>query len=151
MKSKWSFQFVVRETNETKGTYIREPHSVLPLVSELQDAVQEMVVVLDLSTKNRVLSKRLVSLGVLDASFIHPREVFRGAITSAASSIVVVHNHPSGDTTPSKEDLGVTRQLIAAGSIIGIPIVDHIIVGGGAHSSIRECGLVDFAKTVTYN
>ena len=105
-----------------------------------------------LDTKNRL--KRppaIISRGVLDASLVHPREVFREAIRTSSASVVLAHNHPSGDTTPSVEDLKITQQLVEAGSIIGIQVIDHIILGTARMTqeddflSLRESGMVDFS------
>jgi DNA repair protein RadC len=102
------------------------------------DARQEEFHIVTLDTKNQVVNTHLVTKGTLDASLVHPREVFRPAIRDAASRVILVHNHPSGDCTPSREDHAVTRRLEAAGEILGIEVLDHIIVGGESAVSIRE-------------
>ena len=102
------------------------------------DAKKEEMHILTLNTKNRVIGTHLISIGTLDASLVHPREVFRPAILDSASSIILVHNHPSGDPTPSKEDLAVTRRLEDAGKLLGIDVLDHIVVASGGAVSIRE-------------
>ena len=104
---------------------------------------------LTVAKKNRLIEKHLVTLGIADASLIHQREVFRPAILDSASAIVVAHNHPSGDPAPSAEDLAITRQLVAAGRIVGIRVLDHVIIGQPdgirpGFFSVREAGLVDF-------
>jgi DNA repair protein RadC len=99
---------------------------------------REEVGVVTLDTKKKVTGYFLVSSGTLDASLVHPREVFRPAIQNCAASILLVHNHPTGDPTPSPEDLEVTRRLEEAGEIIGIDVIDHIIVGEDNAVSIRE-------------
>ena len=96
-----------------------------------------------LNTQNEVLRHHQVTRGTLDASLVHPREVFRTAITEAAASIILVHNHPSGDPTPSAEDRAVTRQLRGAGSIIGIEVLDHVIIGDKRYISLAECGMME--------
>ena len=83
-----------------------------------------------------------VARGTLDASLVHPREVFRAAITEAAASVIVIHNHPSGDPTPSPEDRAVTRQLVDAGRLVGIEVLDHVVVGEGRYVSFAEAGLM---------
>ena len=101
---------------------------------------QERFVVACLDTKNRVQSVVLITVGTLDASLVHPREVFKPAILEGSSSIIVSHNHPSGDTTPSREDIKVTDRLTEAGKLIGIDVLDHIVFGDrtGEALSIRE-------------
>ena len=81
--------------------------------------------------------------GTLDASLVHPREVFRAALESSAAALIVVHNHPSGNPEPSEEDVAITRQLVQAGRIMGIPVRDHLIVAGNAHTSMAERGYIE--------
>ena len=102
---------------------------------------QERFVVACLDTKNRVQSVVLVTMGTLDASLVHPREVFKPAIIEGSSSILLSHNHPSGNTAPSREDIQVTDRLTSAGELLGIDVLDHIIFGDGSNDaiSIREC------------
>jgi DNA repair protein RadC len=95
-----------------------------------------------LNIKNRVNAIHEVSIGSLGAAIIHPREVFRAAILSNAASIILVHNHPSGDPTPSPEDVDLTKRLVEAGSLIDIPILDHIIVCPGRYASLKERGVL---------
>ncbi len=96
-----------------------------------------------LSTKNRLLRMVEVSVGSLNASIVHPRELFKEAVRLSAASIVVVHNHPSGDPTPSGADLQLTRRLAKAGEVLGIDVLDHVVIGdGGAHASLREMGVL---------
>lgn len=104
----------------------------------IQDGIQEEFHVLTLDTKNRFKRSHLVTIGTLDASLVHPREVFRPAIKDSASSIIAVHNHPSGDPTPSREDHEVTRRLEQCGKTLGISVLDHIIVAKRGVLSIRE-------------
>jgi DNA repair protein RadC len=96
----------------------------------LKDEKQENFIVLLLNNKNHVLGDFLVAKGTLDASIIHPREVFKPAIKNSASKIILVHNHPSGEAEPSGEDIEVTKKLIEAGKSLGIQVLDHVIVGG---------------------
>ncbi len=102
------------------------------------DAKQEEFHIVTLDTKNQVIEPHRITVGTLDASLVHPREVFRPAIRDAASSIILVHNHPSGDPTPSREDLAVTERLTESGKTIGIDVLDHIVLGRGCAVSIRE-------------
>jgi proteasome lid subunit RPN8/RPN11 len=100
----------------------------------------ECFVVLMLNTRRRVKGHQLVSIGTMDTILIHPREVFRLAIMTAAAAIVIMHNHPSGEATPSEADIKVTRDLIRAGQLLKIEVLDHVIVGNPNRSSLRELG-----------
>lgn len=106
----------------------------------ISDGKQEEFHIVTLDTKNQVIDTHCVTVGTLDASLVHPREVFRAAIKDAASSIILVHNHPSGDPTPSGEDIAVTRRLTDSGKLIGIDILDHIVLGRSHSVSIQEMG-----------
>ena len=120
---------------------IRGPRDVFSRVGPLlRDLRQEEFHALLLNTQHRVIRNVLVTRGILDASLIHPREVFRAAIVESAAGIILVHNHPSGDPTPSQEDRMVTKQLVAAGSAVGIPVLDHVIIGEGSFVSLAERG-----------
>lgn len=122
---------------------IRGPRDVYELCAPaLLDAKQEEFRVLLLNAQHAVLRELVVTRGTLDASVVHPREVFRAAITESAAAIILVHNHPSGDPTPSREDRDVTDQLVAAGQLIGIPVLDHVVVGDGRYVSFVEAGLL---------
>jgi len=98
--------------------------------------------VLTLNTQLRVVSCQEVTRGILNSSLVHPREVFRLAIAEGAAGIVVVHNHPSGDPTPSADDKAVTRQLVEAGKVLDIPVYDHVVIGDGRYVSFAEAGLL---------
>jgi DNA repair protein RadC len=100
----------------------------------------ECFVVLLLNTRRRIKGHSLISTGTLDTILVHPREVFRVAIVAAGSAVVLMHNHPSGDPTPSEADIKVTRDLIRAGQLLKIDVLDHVIVGYGRHCSLRALG-----------
>ncbi|MEJ2370713.1 MAG: DNA repair protein RadC [Gemmatimonadales bacterium] len=120
---------------------VRGPRDVfLRLGSKLRDSRQEEFWALYLDTQNRIRLERRLTVGLLNSSLVHPREVFAPAITGAAASIIVVHNHPSGDPEPSAEDLAVTAQLMEAGCLLGIPVRDHVILGDSAYVSLAERG-----------
>ena len=104
----------------------------------LRDLPQEEFHALLLNTRHRVVREVLVTKGILDASLIHPREVFRAAVAEGAAGLILVHNHPSGDPMPSAEDRAVTRQLVEAGRLLGIPVLDHVVVGRGRWRSVME-------------
>jgi DNA repair protein RadC len=106
----------------------------------IADASREEFHIVTLDIKNQVIDSHKISVGTLDASLVHPREVFRPAIKDSAASILLVHNHPSGDPTPSREDQAVTRRLEEAGKTIGINVLDHIVLGSFRSVSIRDLG-----------
>ncbi len=108
----------------------------------LRDLAVEEFHVLALDTQSRVLRDITVTRGLVDSSLVHPREVFRAAIAEAAAGIILVHNHPSGDPTPSAEDRAVTRQLAEAGRVLDIPVYDHVIVAGDRYTSFAAAGLL---------
>ena len=108
----------------------------------MRDLPHEEFRVLLLNTQHAVLREVTVTRGILDGSIVHPREVFRSAIAEAAAAIVLVHNHPSGDPTPSAEDRSVTRQLADAGTLVGIPVLDHVVIGDGRYISFVEAGML---------
>lgn len=117
---------------------IRGPDDVFRLMApRLRDLPHEQFHALLLNTQHRVLRDVLVTRGILDASLIHPREVFRPAILERAASVILVHNHPSGDPLPSSEDRAVTRQMNEAGRMIGIPVLDHVVVANDGWQSVR--------------
>ncbi len=130
------------------------PASERPVIGTAEDVVRlcatqlrgldrEHFWALALSTKNRLLRMVEVSVGSLNASIVHPRELFKEAVRVSAASIVVVHNHPSGDPTPSGADLQLTRRLAKAGEVLGIELLDHVVIGdGGAHVSLRDMGVL---------
>ena len=101
----------------------------------------ECMAVLLLNTRRRVKGHQLVSIGTMDTILVHPREVFRVAVVSSAAAVILMHNHPSGDPTPSQEDIKVTRQLVRAGEVIQIKVLDHVIMGNSTQSSLKELGL----------
>ncbi|MDH3733188.1 MAG: DNA repair protein RadC [Gemmatimonadota bacterium] len=107
----------------------------------LRDRKQEEFWVLHLDTQNRILIERCLTIGLLNSSLVHPREVFAPAITAGAASLLLAHNHPSGDPEPSPEDIAVTRQLVESGRLLGIPVRDHIVIGDGSFVSLNERGL----------
>ncbi|MGB9678710.1 MAG: RadC family protein [Thermoanaerobacteraceae bacterium] len=124
---------------------IKSPEDVINLVmDDMRYLNKEHFKIIMLNTKNRVIAIETISVGSLNSSIVHPREVFKAAIERASSSIILVHNHPSGDPTPSKEDLDVTKRLFEGGNILGIKVLDHIIIGDGKGISFKEKGYYDF-------
>lgn len=120
---------------------IRSPQDVYELM-HLQFIAEKrehfLAVLLD--TKNRVLRIETISIGTLDSSLVHPREVYRAAVREGAACWIAVHNHPSGDPTPSPEDIAITKRLKEAGELLGIALLDHLIIGDGNYTSLRERG-----------
>src|SRR6059036_3347221 len=109
----------------------------------LRDLAVEEFHVLALGSQSQVLGDLLITRGILNSSLVHPREVFRAAIAEAAAGIIVVHNHPSGDPTPSVDDRAVSRQLVDAGRVLDVPVYDHVVIGGGErYVSFAEAGLL---------
>ncbi|MEI6219108.1 MAG: DNA repair protein RadC [bacterium] len=134
------------------NTSVRTPEDAAGLLREKARTLsKEVFWVIMLDTKNRLKAPPVeISEGLLDASLVHPREVFKMAILATSAAVILAHNHPSGDTTPSAEDVRITRQLVEAGKIIDIKVLDHIIIGNpeahqqGGFLSMREAGLVEF-------
>lgn len=133
----------LQEENRGERPRIKEPADVHRFFGpRLADLPHEEFHVLALDTQSRVLRDILVSRGTLNGSLVHPREVFRAAIAEAAAGIIVIHNHPSGDPTPSPDDRAITRQLLDAGRLLDLPLYDHVIVGAGRYVSFSESGLL---------
>ena len=132
-----------RVERETLGS----PSDVYELLGDRMGHLdREHFVVLLLDTKNHLLGSELVSVGSLDASIVHPREVFKAAVRRSASGVILVHNHPSGDPSPSEADLRSTQRLEEAGRVLGIPVLDHVIIGDGRFVSLRQSGLAGDAQ-----
>ncbi|MDD4869836.1 MAG: JAB domain-containing protein [Kiritimatiellae bacterium] len=129
---------------------VKTPATVAQECADIANASQEMMVVLTLNSKNNLINKQIVTLGLLDSALVHPREVFRNAIINNAAACILSHNHPSGNTSPSAEDIRITKQLIEAGKIVDIRLLDHVVIGTDdvtgetKHFSMRENGIVDF-------
>lgn len=130
---------------ETETVNISGPDDVARVFADLRAADREMFLVALLSTKNNLIGRVLVSVGSLNASIVHPREVLKPAIVANAAAIVVVHNHPSGDSTPSGADIQLCRRLSKAADHVGVELLDSIVIGGGENgsvSSMRDLGLL---------
>lgn len=123
---------------------IRSPQDVFSLMEfELRFASKEMFVCLFLNTKNHMIAKEVISIGTLNATLVHPREVFRTAIKRNSAFVICCHNHPSGNSEPSTEDIQITKRLVSVGQLIGIDVLDHIIIAGHSFVSLREKGLME--------
>jgi len=106
----------------------------------MREQKKEMFIELCLDTKNQIIREDIISVGSLNANIVHPREVFKLALAESAAHIIVAHNHPSGDPTPSREDIEITKKLAQTGNIMGITVLDHVIIGDGRHFSMKEAG-----------
>ncbi len=127
---------------DTDKPLVKTPEDVSSLVrGKLKDKKKEYFLALLLDTRNRLIKLAEISVGSLDSSIVHPREVFKEALSASASSIIFVHNHPSGDITASEDDIKLTKRLVEAGEIMGIDVLDHIIIGDKKHLSLKREGL----------
>ena len=146
MKMLATFEIFRRASKQIKKGYkfsIQTAQDVYSyFTDELEDKNKEFLYALLLDTKNKIIGEELVSIGTLNSSLIHPREVFNPAIKASSNSIVLVHNHPSGDANPSKEDIEITKKLDDAGSILGINVFDHVIIGKNCFTSFKEKDLI---------
>ncbi|HUV02089.1 MAG TPA: DNA repair protein RadC [Desulfobacteria bacterium] len=130
-------RYIIKESKK-----ITEAKDVLPFLSDITDKQQEYFVCISLNGANEVIEKRIVTVGLLDKSQVHPREVFADVITDRAASVILAHNHPSGELKPSNSDLKIHEQLTEAGKILGITVLDHIIVAKKGYYSFQEDGLL---------
>ncbi|TAJ45332.1 RadC family protein [Methanofollis fontis] len=133
---------LARRHYEPGEVRIAAPADVVPLVRHIADRKQEYFVCISLNGAGEVIGNREVTKGLINYSPVHPREVFADVITDRATSVIFVHNHPSGSLEPSREDIAMTRQLVSAAEILGIRVLDHIIITRRAHLSMRERGLL---------
>ncbi|TCM97681.1 DNA replication and repair protein RadC [Paenibacillus sp. BK033] len=120
---------------------VRKPQDAANYVmEEMRYLKKEHFVCLFLNTKNHIIARETLSVGTLNASLVHPREVFRAAVKAGSASIICVHNHPSGDPMPSPEDITLTKRLVEAGELMGIEVLDHLVIGDGRFISLKEHG-----------
>lgn len=141
----WNFVRLVREpgTASRPAVKIRGPADVHRLMIErVRQLDQEAFFVVALDAQSQVRAVHEATRGTLNSSLVHPREVFRAAILAGAAGIVIAHNHPSGDPTPSADDRSVTRMLVDAGRVLDVPVYDHVIVAGDRYVSFAEAGLL---------
>jgi DNA repair protein RadC len=121
---------------------VKTPDDVVGLVrSRLKDKKKEYFLALLLDTRNRLIKAAEISVGSLDSSIVHPREVFKEAISASAAAVIFVHNHPSGDPEASEDDINLTKRLAEAGEVVGIDVLDHIIIGDNKYTSLKRDGL----------
>jgi DNA repair protein RadC len=129
----------LRQVKPLRNIRMSSPSEVVGFFyAELADSKVEKFITVFLNTKNEVINWEVISIGSLNASIVHPREVFNRAIKRNAASLIAVHNHPSGHIDPSKEDVNITKRLFEAGQLIGIPLIDHIIIGKEKYYSFKE-------------
>jgi len=141
--------YSLRLVKESVATYdvekvVRNPANAAGIVNQIfdmQNQPNEVFAILCLNTKNKVVGTHIISQGSLSSSIVHPREVFKAAMVNNAASVILAHNHPSGDPEPSREDIETTRRLVEAGEIIGIKVLDHVIIGE-QYLSMKERGLI---------
>ena len=131
-----------RIITKTTAVEILKPQDIWNELKEYRSKSKEYFIAFYLDVRNNVISKEIVSIGTLNASLVHPREVFEPAVRNLAAQIILSHNHPSGDPSPSEEDLKLTRQLIDAGKILGIEIIDHVILTKNNYTSLKEKGII---------
>jgi DNA repair protein RadC len=121
---------------------VESAEDVVPLLADIVDKTQEHFVCITLNGANEVIEKRIVTIGLLDKSLVHPRDVFADVITDRAAAVIFAHNHPSGDLQPSEADMKTQDQLVQAAKILGIRVLDHVIVGKKGYFSFQEAGLM---------
>jgi len=134
-----ALEFVRRRVKE-EGVRIQSPVDVVPLIQHYANRKQEHFISISLNGANEVMNIRVVTIGLIDKSHVHPREVFADILVERASAVIVAHNHPSGSLTPSREDMAVTKQLKEAGDLLGIKLLDHIIFSRRGYYSFLEHG-----------
>jgi DNA repair protein RadC len=131
---------IIRDANRKA---VREPDNIVPNFRQfIGETDREHFVVAHLDTRNRLIHLETISIGSLNASIIHPREVFTAAVLLKSNGLILCHNHPSGEPTPSEDDIEMTRRLCKSGELLGIEVLDHIILGDTTHFSFREAGLL---------
>lgn len=141
--------YSIKQVKEKGGLYELENYRIsspedgykaINTILALHEESAERFGILTLNTKNKIVGIHILFIGSLNCSIVHPREVFQAALLNNARSIIAFHNHPSGDPTPSREDIEVTKRLVEAGRIMGIEVLDHVIVGDGKYVSLQEKG-----------
>jgi len=133
----FSKRFLIKD-----GIKVKNVDDVMRLTEELRDKKQEYFLSLTLDGASNLIQKRTVFIGTLNHSIVHPREVFADAIGDRAAGIIFVHNHPSGDPTPSKQDIEITKRLVEVGKIVGIEVIDHVIISRNGYFSFQAEGML---------
>lgn len=127
-----------RRVGDQPAGLVKSPTDAVPYLANIRASTREHFVALYLSARHELVHQETISIGTLTSSLVHPREVYKHALIHPTASILVAHNHPSGDTTPSEEDLMITRRLVDAGNLLGISLLDHVIVTRNSYYSLRE-------------
>ena len=133
---------LIRDDENVQAPKIKKPEDVYELVRHSKDSDREQFLTICLDTRNNVLSIEITSIGTLTANLVHPREVFKTAVLQNAAGIIIAHNHPSGDATPSEDDIKITKNLFEASKIMDIQLLDHLVVGNGIYKSLKEMGKI---------
>lgn len=136
------FELGRRQLKGKKAMLIMDPQDVFEALKDIRNHRKEHFVVFYLDIRNQEIAREVISVGTLDASLVHPREVFEPAVRQAAAHVIVAHNHPSGDPEPSDADIEITKRLKAAGRIMGIALLDHVVVSSGGWRSLKDEGLL---------
>ena len=138
------FEFARRlAEHNSEGIVIKSSRDIAEiLIPELRYKKKEHLIGIYLNNRNKIIRKETVTIGTVDTSLIHPREIFMPAIESGAKSVIIVHNHPSGNPSPSKEDMLVTKRITSSGALLGIELIDHLIIGGNDYVSFKDRGLL---------
>lgn len=131
-----------RLLKDKKSELLLSPEGVWNEMKDLRESKKEHFVVFYLDTRSQIIKREIISIGILNANMVHPREVFESAIRCSAAQIIISHNHPSGSAEPSDEDVEMSRQLIEAGKILDIEILDHVVVSKGEYKSLQELNLL---------
>lgn len=134
--------FCQKIPKELRNRLLQSSEDILACLEHFRDKKQEYFVCLSLDSGKRLIARRVVTVGLLDTALAHPREIFAGPLIDRAASVIIAHNHPSGNPAPSKQDIDTTQQIVAAGQLLGLPLRDHIIVSSDAHYSFKGHGLV---------
>ncbi len=137
-----AFELARRMLNGKEAVLLLSPRDVWESLRDLHDHKKEHFVIFFLDARNQEIKREIISIGTLNASLVHPREVFEPAIRHSAAQVIVAHNHPSGNPEPSESDLETTKRLVEAGKILGIELTDHVIVAKGGWVSLREKGMM---------
>ncbi len=149
-RSEYFLGFCMAPAPDMTDVFVRTPEDAFKACEEQSGYGQEAFTVLCLNTRNRLIAGGMISIGIADSTLVHAREVFRKAIEVGAAAVILAHNHPSGDSTPSAEDVKLTRQMVQTGQVIGIKVLDHVVIGKRLpgvirpYTSFRESGLVEF-------
>lgn len=135
------FELGKRLFSSKNECFVTSPEDVYKLTKEIENAKKEYLVAIYLNTNNSLIKKETISMGSLNVNMVHPREVFQPALSNYAANIVLVHNHPSGDPNPSEEDIKLTQRMVRAGKLMDMRILDHIVIGNGKYTSLKEIGV----------